>query len=90
MNINNNLKEITPKLHNDNKYNNKILLGNNKSYISFNSFYSNEIMNNKSELADKKLKKHLSSLLTETNVTNINIKTNKANITNNNVKHKIY
>ena len=88
MNINNNLKEITPKLHNDNKYNNKILLGNNKSYISFNSFYSNEIMNNKSELADKKLKKHLSSLLTETNVTNINIKTNKANITNNNVKHK--
>ena len=88
INMNNNLKEIIPKFHCENSYNNRILLGYNKSYISFNSFCSNEILNTKSEFADKKLKKHLSSLLTETNVTNINIKTNKANITNNNIKNK--
>ena len=88
-NLNNNLKDIIPKNYYENNNNNKILIGNNKSYISFNNFYSNEILNNKSEIADKKLKKHLSSLLTETNVTNINIKTNMTYITNNNnIKHK--
>jgi hypothetical protein len=46
-------------------------------------------LNNKSEIADKKLKKHLSSLLTETNVTNVNIKNNATYIiNNNNIKHK--
>ena len=88
-NLNNNLKDIIPKNYYENNKNNKILIGNNKSYISFNTFYSNEILTNKSEIADKKLKKHLSSLLTETNVTNINIKTNTTYITNNNnIKHK--
>ena len=88
-NLNNNLKDIIPKNYNENSNNNKILLGNNKSYISFSTFYSNEILNNKSEIADKKLKKHLSSLLTETNVTNVNIKNNATYIiNNNNIKHK--
>ena len=88
-NLNNNLKDIIPKNYNENSNNNKILLGNNKSYISFSTFYSNEILNNKSEIADKKLKKHLSSLLTETNVTNVNIKNNTTYIiNNNNIKHK--
>ena len=88
-NLNNNLKDIIPKNYYENNNNNKILLGNNKSYISFSTFYSNEILNNKSEIADKKLKKHLSSLLTETNVTNANIKNNATYIiNNNNTKHK--
>ena len=88
-NLNNNLKDIIPKNYNENSNNNKILLGNNKSYISFSTFYSNEILNNKSEIADKKLKKHLSSLITKTNVTNVNIKNNATYIiNNNNIKHK--
>ena len=83
----------------DNNYTNKILLGNNKSYISFNTFFSNVILNNNNnpETADKKLKKHLSNLLTESNAANINVKINNNNtksnnniyIDNNTAKHKI-
>jgi hypothetical protein len=81
--------------NNSNNYTNKILLGNNKSYISYNTFFSNDIIINKNnntnaniETADKKLKKHLSSLLTDSNVANINIKTNMTNNMNNIAKHK--
>ena len=90
ININKNLKDIIPKFHLSNINNNKILTDNNKSYISFNTFFSPDIINNKPEMPDKKLKKHLSSLLTETNVVNINLKTKIANniTNNNNVKHK--
>ena len=99
LNINNNIyQNFEHKLNSDNNYTNKILLGNNKSYISYNTFFSNDIIINKNnananiEIADKKLKKHLSSLLTESNVANINIKTNAANNIINNMnniaKHK--
>ena len=88
LNINKNLKDTMPKFHLSNLNTNKILLGNNKSYISFNTFFTPDIMNNKPEITDKKLKKHLSSLLTEANVTNINIKTKIVNNINNNIKHK--
>ena len=96
LNINNNIRDFDSKILCDNNYSNKILLGNNKSYISFNTFLSSEIINNKNnntETADKKLKKHLSNLLTENNMANINIKTN-VNINNinniniNTTKHK--
>ena len=99
MNINKNNKNLEQKINFDNNYSNKILLGNNKSYISFNTFFNNGILNNNKnpETADKKLKKHLSSLLTESNAVNINIKTNINNIKSNNniyidnkdIKHKI-
>ena len=75
ININANTKDITHKLQCEND-NNKILLGNNKSYISLNTFYSNEMMNINSQKNDKKLKKHLSNLLTENDVSNLNNKTN--------------
>ena len=88
LNINKNLKDTMPKFHLSNLNTNKILLGNNKSYISFNTFFTPDIMNNKPEITDKKLKKHLSSLLTEANVTNINIKTKIVNNISNNIKHK--
>ncbi len=101
LNINNNIfQNFEHKLNMDNNYKNKILLGNNKSYISYNTFFSNDILLNKNnnninintETADKKLKKHLSSLLTESNVANINIKTNPTNNIINNMsniaKHK--
>ena len=101
LNINNNIfQNFEDKLNMDNNYKNKILLGNNKSYISYNTFFSNDILLNKNnnninintETADKKLKKHLSSLLTESNVANINIKTNPTNNIINNMsniaKHK--
>ena len=96
LNINNNIRDFDSKILCDNNYSNKILLGNNKSYISFNTFLSSEIINNNNnntETADKKLKKHLSNLLTENNMANINIKTN-VNINNinniniNTTKHK--
>ena len=96
LNINNNIRDFDSKILFDNNYSNKILLGNNKSYISFNTFLSSEIINNNNnntETADKKLKKHLSNLLTENNMANINIKTN-VNINNinniniNTTKHK--
>ena len=98
MNSNKNYKNTEPKMHFDNNYTNKILLGNNKSDISFNTFFSNGILNsnNNPETADKKLKKHLSSLLTESNAANINIKINNNTKSNNNIyvdnnitKHKI-
>ena len=99
MNINKNNNNLEQKINFDNNYSNKILLGNNKSYISFNTFFNNGILNNNKnpETADKKLKKHLSSLLTESNAVNINIKTNINNIKSNNniyidnkdIKHKI-
>lgn len=99
LNINQNIyQDFEHKINLDNNYANKILLGNNKSYISFNTFFSNDILNNNintngnTDAADKKLKKHLSSLLTESNVANINIKTNNANNIINNMnniaKHK--
>ena len=99
LNINQNIyQDFEHKINLDNNYANKILLGNNKSYISFNTFFSNDILNNNintngnTDVADKKLKKHLSSLLTESNVANINIKTNNANNIINNMnkiaKHK--
>ena len=101
LNINNNIfQNFEDRLNMDNNYKNKILLGNNKSYISYNTFFSNDILLNKNnnninintETADKKLKKHLSSLLTESNVANINIKTNPTNNIINNMsniaKHK--
>ena len=96
LNINNNIRDFDSKILCDSNYSNKILLGNNKSYISFNTFLSSEIINNNNnntETADKKLKKHLSNLLTENNMANINIKTN-VNINNinniniNTTKHK--
>ena len=99
LNINNNIyQNFEHKINMDNNYTNKILLGNNKSYISYNNFFSNDIIINKNntnaniETADKKLKKHLSSLLTESNVVNINNKTNATNNIKNNMnnitKHK--
>jgi hypothetical protein len=99
LNINQNIyQDFEHKINLDNNYANKILLGNNKSYISFNTFFSNDILNNNintngnTDVVDKKLKKHLSSLLTESNVANINIKTNNANNIINNMnkiaKHK--
>ena len=99
LNINQNIyQDFEHKINLDNNYANKILLGSNKSYISFNTFFSNDILNNNintngnTDVADKKLKKHLSSLLTESNVANINIKTNNANNIINNMnniaKHK--
>ena len=99
ININPNIyQDFEHKINLENNYANKILLGNNKSYISFNTFLSNDILNNNintngnTDVADKKLKKHLSSLLTESNVANINIKTNNANNIINNMnniaKHK--
>ena len=98
-NSNKNNKNTEPKIPIDNNYTNKILLGNNKSYISFNTFFSNVILNNNNnpETADKKLKKHLSNLLTESNAANINVKINNNNtksnnniyIDNNTAKHKI-
>ena len=96
LNINNNIyQNLEHKINLGNNYTNKILLGNNKSYISYNTFFSNDIIINKNnntnaniETADKKLKKHLSSLLTDSNVANINIKTNMTNNMNNIAKHK--
>ena len=100
INLNNNniYQNFDHKINFDNNYTNKILLGNNKSYISYNTFFNNDIIINKNntnaniETADKKLKKHLSSLLTESNVANINIKTNTTNNIINNMnniaKHK--
>jgi hypothetical protein len=96
LNINKNIyQNFEQKINLDNNYANKILLGNNKSYISYNTFFSNDIIINKNnntnaniETADKKLKKHLSSLLTDSNVANINIKTNMTNNMNNIAKHK--
>ena len=100
INLNNNniYQNFEHKINFDNNYTNKILLGNNKSYISYNTFFNNDIIINKNntnaniETADKKLKKHLSSLLTESNVANINIKTNTTNNIINNMnniaKHK--
>ena len=96
LNINNNIyQNFEHKINFGNNYTNKILLGNNKSYISYNTFFSNDIIINKNnntnaniETADKKLKKHLSSLLTDSNVANINIKTNMTNNMNNIAKHK--
>ena len=96
LNINNNIYQNLEHIINlGNNYTNKILLGNNKSYISYNTFFSNDIIINKNnntnaniETADKKLKKHLSSLLTDSNVANINIKTNMTNNMNNIAKHK--
>ena len=43
MNINKNLKDTMPKFHLSNLNTNKILLGNNKSYISFNTFFTLDI-----------------------------------------------
>ena len=100
LNINNNIyQNFEQKINLENNYANRILLGNNKSYISYNTFFSNDIIinknntnNNNIETADKKLKKHLSSLLTESNVANLNVKTNTANNIINNMnnlaKHK--
>ena len=99
LNINKNIyQNFEHKINMDNNYTNKIRLGNNKSYISYNTFFSNDIIINKNntnaniETADKKLKKHLSSLLTESNVANINNKTNATNNIINNMnnitKHK--
>ena len=99
LNINKNIyQNFEQKINLENNYANRILLGNNKSYISYNTFFSNDIIinknntNNNIETADKKLKKHLSSLLTESNVANLNVKTNTANNIINNMnnlaKHK--
>ena len=99
LNINKNIyQNLEQKINLENNYANKILLGNNKSYISYNTFFSNDIIinknntNNNIETVDKKLKKHLSSLLTESNVANLNVKTNTANNIINNMnnlaKHK--
>ena len=47
LNINQNIyQDFEHKINLDNNYANKILLGNNKSYISFNTFFSNDILNN--------------------------------------------
>ena len=44
LNINNNIRDFDSKILCDSNYSNKILLGNNKSYISFNTFLSSEII----------------------------------------------
>ena len=94
MNINNQNKnnlEIKPFCGNSEK----VMLENN-SFVSFNIFHSNEILcNNNGENVDKKLKKHLSSLLNDNNFNNIksgniniNIKTTKNNLINIGTKYK--
>ena len=69
-NKNNNSIQLVPKILYVNKNNNKYLLvNNNNSYLSLNTFYNNEIFTTP-ENADKKMKKHLSNLLTENNSEN--------------------
>ena len=76
----NNKSQIVPKILYVNKNNNKYLLvNNNNSYISISPFFNSEIFNN-AEMADKRLEKKLSNLLTENNSEN-NFK-NKANFKN--------
>ena len=69
-NSKNNSIQLVPKILYVNKNNNKYLLvNNNNSYLSLNTFYNNEIFTTP-ENADKKMKKHLSNLLTENNSEN--------------------
>ena len=85
MNINKNINDGISQFKNDKI--NKILLENNKSYFAFNTFYNKEVYDNNIK-TDKKLMTHLSSLLTENNVENINIKTKYQNQLNNTTKRK--
>ena len=86
-NNNQNNLEIKPFYGN----NDKVMLENN-SFASFNIFHRNEILCNNVDNADKKLKKHLSSLLNDNNNANINInnniKTNMSNNINNGIKNR--
>ena len=84
---NNNSSQLIPKILYINKNNNKyMLVNNNNSYVSLNAFNNNEPFKN-GEIADKKLEKHLSNILTENNSDN-NLKNKKSNKTTKNDNKK--
>ena len=86
----NNKSQIVPKILYVNKNNNKYLLvNNNNSYISISPFFNSEIFHN-ADMADKRLEKKLSNLLTENNSeNNLKYKTNFKIINNNDNKKNL-